>query len=103
MRENGEETIKPLKKFAEDAPVECALYAKEKNLLKKDGWKRFNRIIEREGLLERLVKQARLASFRSKPKYKFGYEVPKDYEDAMRLNTEAGNDNWAKATKLEMD
>ena len=61
--ENGEETIKPPKKIAEDAPVECTLYAKEKNLLKKDGWKRFNCIIKREGLLEQLMKQARLASF----------------------------------------
>ena len=92
-----------MKEFAVDALVECALYAKEKNLLGKDGWKRFNRIVEREGLLERLVKQARLASFRSTPKYNFGYEVPKNYEHACKLDDEAGNDKWKIATKLEMD
>ena len=101
--ENGEETIEPLKKFAADVLVECVLYAKEKNLLETDGWKQFKRIIKREGLLEQLVKHARLASFWSKPKYKSGYKDLEDYEHAMRLNTEAGNNKWAKATKLKMD
>ena len=35
--ENGDETIEPLKVFATDAPVECAWYAKEKNLLNEPG------------------------------------------------------------------
>ena len=35
--ENGEKTSEPLKIFAKDAPVECALYAKENGLLDKPG------------------------------------------------------------------
>ena len=37
--ENGEILEVPLKQFAHDAPVECAMYAKENNLLDEPGWK----------------------------------------------------------------
>ncbi len=50
--ENGDETIEPLIEFAKDAPVECALYTKENNLLETVGWKRFKPIARREGLLQ---------------------------------------------------
>ena len=78
--------------FAQDAPVTCALYATEKRLLGKAGWKRFRRIAQRKGVLERLVKQARLGSFWRLPKYKFGFEVLNNYKHACQLDEEAGND-----------
>ncbi len=53
--------------------------------------------------MNRLVQQAKLRSFHTTPKYKFGYKVPKNYDGAMRLDAKAGNDKWAKATKLDMD
>ena len=93
-----------MKKFGRDAPVECAVYAKENKLLNTNRWKKFRRITKRDKLLNRLVLQVKLRLFHSTPKYKFGYEVPKNYDDTMRLDTKAGNDKWAKATtKLEMD
>ena len=79
------------------------MYAKQKNLLDTEGWIRFKIIAKREGLIERLVKQVRLRSFRTSPKYKFGYEVPRDYEHACRLDEEAGNNRWKEAAQLEMD
>ena len=37
--ENGEITDEPLNIIAEDAPVACAIHAKNNNLLNKPGWK----------------------------------------------------------------
>ena len=61
--ENDEISAEPLKTFAEDAEVECAIYAKENGLLDVPGWKRFQRIAKREKLLNRLVQQAKLRSY----------------------------------------
>ena len=74
--ENGEQTYKLLSILAKDAPVDCAKYAKKKNLLNKPGWKQFKRLAKREKVINRLIKQARLRSFRLRPKYKYGFEVP---------------------------
>ena len=38
----GETTFEPLTVIAKDAPVVCAIYAKEKGLLDTVGWKQFN-------------------------------------------------------------
>ena len=101
--ENGEITDESLKIFAKDAPVECALYAKRHDLLDLPSWKCFRRLAKREGLIQRLCQQAKLRSFRTSPKYKYGYEVPKTYEHAVRLDAAAGNNKWKDANKLEME
>ncbi|KAG7351317.1 hypothetical protein IV203_010677 [Nitzschia inconspicua] len=49
-----------------------------------------------------MVKQAFLRSFRTSPKYKYGHEVPQNYEDAMRLDRIAGNTRWQDAVDLEL-
>ena len=61
--ENGEQTYKPLSILAKDAPVDCAKYAKERNLLNKLGWKQFERLAKREEIINQLIKQARLCLF----------------------------------------
>ena len=38
---NGDITQEPLTIIAEDAPLACATYAREADLLDKPGWKRF--------------------------------------------------------------
>ena len=50
-----------------------------------------------------MVNQAKLRSFRTAPKYMYGVEIPKDYNDALRLDAINGNTRWADATKREMD
>jgi hypothetical protein len=45
--------------------------------------------------------QAKLRSFRLAPKYKYGFEVPRDYGHAIRLDERNGNNNWQQSTKLE--
>ena len=89
--------------IAADDPVACAIYAKENDLLDQPGWKRFKSIARRHKKYIRMVNQAKLRSYRTAPKYMFGYEIPRDYEHAKQLDARNGNRNWQKCTKLEMD
>jgi hypothetical protein len=50
-----------------------------------------------------MAKQACLRSFSCAPKYKYGYEVPRDYQDAMRLDKINGNNKLKIAAKLELE
>ena len=101
--ENGEITPEPLDVFAADDPVACAIYARDNKLLDKPGWKRFRRIVKNHKKLLRMANQAKLRSFRTAPKYMYGYEIPKHYADALRLDRLHGNTKWQDATKAEMD
>ena len=42
---NRETINEPLFMIAIDAPIACAIYVKEKNILDLPGWKRFKRIV----------------------------------------------------------
>ena len=46
--ETGEITFEPLSVIAADDPINCAAYAKEKNLYNLDGWKRFRHLIKKK-------------------------------------------------------
>ena len=100
--ENGEITKEPLSVIAADDPVTCAIYAREHGLLEAEGWKRFKNLARREKHFLRLVKQAKLKSYRRSPKYKFGYQVPRDYEEAMKFDEINRNDKWDVSIKIEM-
>ena len=84
----------PLTIIAADDPVTCAIYAKNKNLLKKNWWKIFTRIEKRQKTMFRLANQATLRSFRLAPKYKYGFQVPNDYNHAKILDEKNGNTKW---------
>ena len=103
--ENGEITSEPLSIIGADDPVTCAIYARENKLLDKPGWKRFSRLAKREKKLLRLQNQAKLRSYRTSPRYKFGYELPRnnDYDHAIELDKRNGNTLWRDAIKLEID
>ena len=81
--ESGEITYEPLEIIAADDPVSCANYVKRANLLDIDGWKRFRRIARRNKKLTRMINQAKLRSFKTAPKYMFGYEVPNSFKRAV--------------------
>jgi hypothetical protein len=100
--ENGESTYEPLSLIAADDPVTCAIYAKEKNLLDQPGWKRFSTIAKRHKKFLRMANQAKLRSYRTTPKYKYGFEVPRDYKHAVELDRQNGNTKWQDAVALEM-
>lgn len=100
--ETGESTFEPLHVIAADDPVTCAIYAKDNNLLDKEGWKRFKNIAKRQKKLLRLVNQAKLKSFRRGPIYMFGFRVPRNHEEAMELDRKNGNTRWKDAEKVEL-
>ena len=103
--ENGEIINEPLNIIAADDPVSCAIYGRDNKLLDQAGWKRFKPLAKREKKLLRLQNQAKLRSYRTAPKYKFGYQHPRnnDYEHALSLDKHNGNNKWAEAIKLEID
>jgi hypothetical protein len=49
-----------------------------------------------------MVNQAQLRSFNTAPRYKYGFEVPRTYEQALRLGKRNGNTLWGDATVLEL-
>ena len=100
--ENGEISSEPLHVIAKDDPVSVAVYAKENDLLDTPGWKRHKAIAKRHKKYIRFINQAKLRSYRHSKKYMFGYEVPKNYADALRLDEENGNHKWAEAIDKEI-
>jgi cytidylate kinase len=63
------------------------VYAREHGLLDTPGWKRFKRIAKREKVLRRAVNQAKIRSFNTAPRFKYGYEIPRNYEHAQFLDS----------------
>ena len=66
------------------------------------GWQRFKRLANRQKKMFRMANQAKLRSFRTSPRYKYGYEIPRDYDHATTLDRRNGNTKWTDATALEM-
>jgi hypothetical protein len=88
--------------IAADDPITCAIYAKDHDLLEVDGWKRFRTLAKRAKKMLHMVNQAKLRSFRTAKKYMFGFEVPRDYNDVLRLDGLHGNSKWKDSMALEM-
>jgi Reverse transcriptase (RNA-dependent DNA polymerase) len=49
-----------------------------------------------------MVNQAKLKSFNTAPRYKYGYEIPRTYEQAKRLDQKNGNTLWGNTTAIEL-
>ena len=67
MWETGAISTECYKTLYRDITVDLAIYAKENDLLEEEGWKKLKRSANRSKLTERLVKQAKLKSFRISP------------------------------------
>ena len=100
--ENGERSYEPLNSIKASDPVTLALYAKENNLLDTDGWKGLRRHAKGTKKMMRIIKQIKLRSFRTAPRYQYGFQVPKNYEEACQFDERNGNNKWKEATELEM-
>ena len=99
--ETGEVTYEPLDLIAKDDPVTCAMYAKDHGLLETPGWKRFKRLAKRRKILERAINQSKLRQHRRSPKFKFGYEVAQNHNDAMRIDALTGTTRYKEAEEIE--
>ena len=100
--ESGEVTYEPLTLISKDDPITCADYAKKHDLLDTTGWKHLKRYAKTSKRLIRAVKQSRIRQVRASARYQHGFQVPKDYNDAMRLDKENGNTHWQDAMDLEL-
>ena len=100
--ESGEVTYEPLALISKDDPITCAVYAKKHDLLDTTGWKHLKRYAKTSKRLIRAVKQSRIRQVRASARYQHGFQVPRDYNDAMRLDKENGNTHWQDAMDLEL-
>ena len=107
--ETGERTWEPLttdKKtgiFDQD-PVTVGIYAAHNNLVGQPGWnsallKKYAKTPKR---ILRLANQAKLHSFRNKPKFMYGYQVPRNHAEAMEFDKRNGNTRWRDSEKIEL-
>ena len=100
--EPGEVTYEPLTLISKDDPITCAVYAKKHDLLDTTGWKHLKRYAKTSKRLIRAVKQSRIRQVRASARYQHGFQVPKDYNDAIRLDKENSNTHWQDAMDLEL-
>ena len=100
--ESGEVTYEPLTLISKDDPITCAVYAKKHDLLDTTGWKHLKRYAKTSKRLIRAVKQSRIRQVRASARYQHGFQVQKNYNDAMRLDKENGNTHWQDAMDLEL-
>ena len=100
--ESGEVTYEPLTLISKDDPITCAVYAKKHDLLDTTGWKHPKRYAKTSKRLIRAVKQSRIRQVRASARYQHGFQVPKDYNDAIRLDKENSNTHWQDAMDLEV-
>ena len=100
--ESGEVTYEPLTLISKDDPITCAVYAKKHDLLDTTGWKHLKRYAKTSKRLIRAVKQSRICQVRASARYQHGFQVPKDYNDAIRLDKENSDTHWQDAMDLEL-
>ena len=100
--ESGEVTYEPLALISKDDPITCAVYAKKHDLLDTTGWEHLKRHAKISKRLIRAVKQSWIRQVRASARYQHDFQVPKDYNDAIRLDKENSNTHWQDAMNLEL-
>ena len=101
--EDGSVTFEPLSIIGKDSPVFVAQYAKKHRLYDKPGWKRYKHLATRSGkTFERMVRQMNKQMVRDATVYQFGFQVPKNDKDAIRIDKMNGNTLWQDAMTTEL-
>ena len=100
--ESGEVTYEPLTLISKDDPITCAVYTNKHDLLDTTGWKHLKRYAKTSKRLIRAVKQSMIRQVRASARYQHGFQVPKDYNDAIRLDKENSSTHWQDAMDLEV-
>ena len=102
--DNGDVTWEPRDIIHKGDPISLAMYAKENNLLKTPGWKRYKRTVRQMKKatfhLRRMLKNNRKRT--SGPQFCYGVRLPdwsKPYQD---LDAENGNHLWQEAVDYEI-
>ena len=69
----------------------CAAYAKKHGLHDTAGWKHLKCYGKTDKRLIQAAKQSRLRQAGASIRYKFGYQVPRNYQEAAKLDQENGH------------
>ena len=85
-----------------DDPVSVSLYAMNNKLLHLPGFKRCKNHTKNLKTLARMINQSRLKNLRTRPVYQYGFQVPRNHEEAVFIDERCGNTNWQDAEKLEI-
>jgi hypothetical protein len=100
--ETGETTYEPLNTIAQDDPMTCAVYAKNNGLLDTPGWRRFKRTARMESRMLRDINKTTTRLVKATVNYKFGFQVPRTFREAVNIDNKNGNTLWKDAVKLEL-
>jgi len=79
--------------ICDSGPVDVAIYACEHNLLDAKGWKLpgLKKLAKTQKRILRHATQAKLHLFCTRPIYMYGFEVPRNHEQAMAINRRNGD------------
>ena len=99
---SGEVTWEDLSPIYNDDQVSVSLYARQNGLLGQPGFQRCKHHTKSDKKFARMINQARLRNFRNKPVYQYGYQVPRNHDEAVFIDERMGNTKWQDAEKLEM-
>ena len=75
---------------------------KQNNLLETEGWKRFKKVGNMQKKLPRLSNHIKLRSFWLASKYKYEYQVPRNYQQTKKLDDITKSIEWQECTILKM-
>ena len=107
--ENGETTWEPYwhrdkTGLSQQCPVDVALFLLRKGLIGQPGFeaKWIRDTVKNVKKLRRRVNQAKLHSYRTRTKWKYGFEVPRNHDHAMELDAKNGNTRWRDAEIVEL-
>ena len=97
-------TWEPLGNIIADDPYSCAVYAKKFDLLITQGWKQLKRHARTAERLIRTLKKSKYRQAKASRRYKYGWEVPRDYAHALQHDVQNGNNNKSRdAIDLEIE
>lgn len=99
---NGETSWNCLNLTYTDDPVSVSMYALKNDLLETNGWKRCKVHTKNLKKFSRMVNQSKLKCNRLKPVYKYGFQVPRNHEEAVKIDEKNGNTKWQDSEKLEI-
>jgi len=80
-----------------------AKYAHDQGLVDEHGWKWAEKLYKNPKKYIRMAKIFKSQVKDMKARFKFGVEILRKFEDAVRLDEENGNTKWANARAKEME
>ena len=100
--ESGEVTWVNYKLVFQDDPITLSLYAQKNGLLNTRKWRECKKFIKNAKTMARMANQVKLRTYRNRPKYKYGVQVPRSHEEAVWIDTKNGNTHWQDAEDVEV-